>query len=413
MKKKARYVNEDLCTGCGTCAEKCPTTVSDEFNLGLGKRKAIYKYYTQGIPSTFCIDAVHCRTFQKGKKCGVCEKICQAKAIDYKQEDKTVELKAGAIVLATGYDLFNANQLPQYGYDRFANVINALEFERLLSASGPTEGHVERISDIRDHGLIHTMEKGLKKSTKTLGKYEKKHKKPSAEFYKEFTAGNISDGDEFAKWAKQYESVQEATEKLEALKAKAEKFDVATRLAFVQCVGSRDFRFNKYCSSYCCMHSIKEAMIAKDHDARTEPYIFNMDLRTVGKGFEEYKMRGAEKSGLHYVRGRVAEITQDENENPVIWYEETTSQTVKSMTVDLAILAVACEAPKGVEKLAEIVGVELDENRFIKTDPLNPLDTTTPGIFTCGCAQGPMDIPESVAQASSAASRAAEVIAGK
>jgi heterodisulfide reductase subunit A len=109
----------------------------------------------------------------------------------------------------------------------------------------------------------------------------------------------------------------------------------------------------------------------------------------------------------------VAEITQDENENPVIWYEETTSQTVKSMTVDLAILAVACEAPKGVEKLAEMVGVELDENRFIKTDPLNPLDTTTPGIFVCGCAQGPMDIPESVAQASSAASRAAEVIAGK
>jgi len=412
VRKKARYINEDLCTGCGACAEKCPTTVIDEYDMGLGKRKAIYKYYAQGIPSTFCIDPDHCRTF-KGKKCGVCEKICQAKAIDYKQEDKILELNVGAIILATGYDLFDAEKIPEYGYGRLANVVNSMEFERLLSASGPTEGHVEKPSDLRDHELIHKGEKSLKKTTKTLAKYEKKHKKSSAEFYKEFTAGNISDGDEFAKWAEQYESVQEATKKLEELKVKAETFDIATRLAFVQCVGSRDFRFNKYCSSYCCMHTIKEAMMAKDHDARTEAYIFNMDLRTVGKGFEEYKVRGAEQVGLHYVRGRVAEITQDENENPIIWYEETTSQTPKSMTVDLAILAVACEAPKGIEKIAEMVGVELDHNRFFKTDPLNPLDTTTPGIFVCGCAQGPMDIPESVAQASSAASRAAEAVAGK
>lgn len=412
VRKKARYVNEDLCTGCGTCAEKCPTAVPDAYNEGLGKRKAIYKYYAQGIPSVFTIDANSCRTFQ-GKKCGVCEKLCQAKAIDYEQKDKIVELNVGAIILATGYDLFDAKRLPEYGYDRLANVIHAMEFERLLSASGPTEGHVERLSDIRDHHLIKTTEKSLNKATKTLGKYEKKHKKSSAEFYKEFTAGNISDGDEFAKWAEQYESVQEATKKLEGLKVKAEKFDIATRLAFIQCVGSRDFRFNKYCSGYCCMHSIKEAMMAKDHDDRTEAYIFNMDLRTVGKGFEEYKVRGAEKVGLKYVRGRVAEITQDENENPVIWYEETTSQTVKSLTVDLAILAVACEAPKGIAKLAELVGVELDGNRFFKTDPLNPLDTTVPGIFVCGCAEGPKDIPESVAQASSAASRAAMAVAGK
>jgi heterodisulfide reductase subunit A-like polyferredoxin len=411
VRKKARYVNENLCTGCGACAEKCPTIVSDDYEMGLGKRKAIYRHYAQGIPSIFCIDTDHCRTFQ-GKKCGVCEKVCQAKAIDYKQQDEILELKVGAIILATGYDLFDATRIPEYGYGRLPNVINAMEFERLLSASGPTEGHVERPSDLRDHHLIGTTEKGLKKSTKSLASYEKKHKMSSDDFYKQFTAGNISDGDEFPKWAKQYENVQEATKKLDELKAKAEKFDIATRLAFIQCVGSRDFRFNKYCSSYCCMHSIKEAMMAKDHDARTEAYIFNMDLRTVGKGFEEYKVRGAEDVGLHYIRGRVAEITQDENENPVIWYEETTSQTVKSMPVDLAVLAVACEAPKGIEKMAELVGAELDENRFFKTHPLQPLDTTVPGIFVCGCAQAPMDIPESVAQASSAASRAAETIAG-
>ncbi len=411
MRKKARYVNEDLCTGCGACAEKCPTVVANEYELGLGKRKAIYKFYAQGIPSVFCIDPNSCRTFQ-GKKCGVCEKVCQAKAIDYKQEDKILELNVGAIILSTGYDLFDATRIPEYGYGKLPNVVNAMEFERLLSASGPTEGHVERLSDIRDHHLINTTEKKLKKSTKSLENYEKKHKMSSDDFYKQFTAGNISDGDEFPKWAKQYENVQEGTKKLEELKAKAEKFDIATRLAFIQCVGSRDFRFNKYCSSYCCMHSLKEAMMAKDHDARTEAYIFNMDLRTVGKGFEEYKVRGAEQIGLHYIRGRVAEITQDENENPIVWYEETTSQTTKHMTVDLAILAVACEAPKGIEKMAEMLGADLDENRFFKTDPLNPLDTTVPGIYVCGCAQRPMDIPESVAQASSAACRAAEVVAG-
>ena len=409
VRKKARYVDENLCTGCGACAEKCPTTVPDDYEMGLGNRKAIYRHYAQGIPSVFCIDPDYCRTFQ-GKKCGVCQKICQAKAIDYKQEDKVLELKVGAIILATGYDLFDAARISEYGYGRLANVVNSMEFERLSSASGPTEGHVKRPSDLRDHNLIKTKEKSLKKSTRTLAKYEKKHKMSTADFYKQFTAGNISDGDEFEKWVKQYENVREATRKLEELKARAEKFDIATRLAFIQCVGSRDFRFNKYCSSYCCMHSIKEAMMAKDHDARTEAYIFNMDLRTVGKGFEEYKVRGAEKVGLHYVRGRVAEITQDENENPIIWYEETTSQEVKSLTVDLAVLAVACEAPRGIEKVAELVGVALDHNRFFKTAPLNPLDTTVPGIFVCGCAQGPVDIPESVAQASSAASRAAEVI---
>ena len=130
----------------------------------------------------------------------------------------------------------------------------------------------------------------------------------------------------------------------------------------------------------------------------------------MGKGFEEYKVRGAKVSGLKYVRGRVAEILEDEESNPVVYYEDTEERKVKSMTLDMVILANACSAPKGVVKVADMLGLELDENNFLKTHPNRPLDTSIPGIFTCGCAQGPLDIPESVAQASSAAARAAEIV---
>jgi heterodisulfide reductase subunit A len=135
-----------------------------------------------------------------------------------------------------------------------------------------------------------------------------------------------------------------------------------------------------------------------------------MDLRTVGKGFEEYKVRGAEVSGLKYIRGRVAEITQDKDLNPVVRYEDTERRSVQSMTLDMVILANACSAPRTTPKVAQLLGVELEENNFVKTLPNRPLDTSVPGIFTCGCAQGPLDIPESVAQASSAAARAAEIV---
>jgi heterodisulfide reductase subunit A len=185
----------------------------------------------------------------------------------------------------------------------------------------------------------------------------------------------------------------------------------AKKLAFIQCVGSRDFRFNRFCSSYCCMHSVKEAMIAHEHDNQTTSSIFCMDLRAVGRGFEEYKLRGGKSSNIAYVRGRVAEITEDQAHNPIVWYESTTSRQVAHETFDLVILATACVPSAGAPKLADLMGLELDKNGFFKTDPFAPLDTTRPGIFVCGCAQGPMDIPESVAQASSAAARAAEIVA--
>jgi heterodisulfide reductase subunit A len=151
-------------------------------------------------------------------------------------------------------------------------------------------------------------------------------------------------------------------------------------------------------------------MIAYEHDNETTSSIFCMDLRAVGRGFEEYKLRGGKSSNIQYIRGRVAEITEDESHNPIVWYESTTTRQVEHETFDLVVLATACVPSASTPKLAELIGLELDENGFFKTDPLAPLDTSRAGIFVCGCAQGPMDIPESVAQASSAAARAAEVL---
>jgi len=373
--RKARYVDASRCTACGACAEKCPTKVPNEFNFGLDDRKAIYKDYAQGIPSVYTIDPNACKVLQGGK-CGVCAKVCQAKAIDYEQKDSDIQLNVAAVIVASGYEMFDATQIPEYGYGRLPNVISSLEMERLLSAGGPTRGHLTRPSAIRGEMRL-----------KELGKLIKKAEK--------------AEDSELASKLKAEENW---------LEEHVKTYHTAKKLGFIQCVGSRDFRFHKYCSSYCCMHSIKEAIIAREHEPETQSYIFYMDLRTVGKGFEEYKVRGAEVSGLKYVRGRVAEIVQDKDLNPVVYYEDTEQRKATSMTLDMVVLANACSPSKGIVNLSEMLRIELDENSFVKTHPNKPLDTSVPGIFTCGCAQGPLDIPESVAQASSAAARAAEVV---
>jgi len=135
-----------------------------------------------------------------------------------------------------------------------------------------------------------------------------------------------------------------------------------------------------------------------------------MDLRAAGKGFQEYIARGEQDYNISYVRGRAAKITEDHDENPIVWYEEAESSKTDKITVELAVLATSLMPRSDAVDLSEILGVELDEYNFLKTDPLSPLDTTRPGIFACGCCREPTDIPESVAQASGAAARAAETV---
>jgi heterodisulfide reductase subunit A len=161
------------------------------------------------------------------------------------------------------------------------------------------------------------------------------------------------------------------------------------------------------------MHSIKEAVIAHEHEPETSSVIFGMDIRAVGKGFEEYKIRGGNNSNIIYRRGRVAEITEGSDHNPIVTYEDTREQIVKSEEFDMVILATACAPGKGTKELAKILDIEIDRFGFFKTSSMHPLDTTKSGIFVCGCAYGPMDIPESVAQASSAAARAAQIALSK
>jgi heterodisulfide reductase subunit A len=383
--------------------------LADAFNMGLGERKAIYSWFAQGIPSTHTIDAENCRQLQ-GKKCGVCKKTCQADAVNFEQQDRFVELKVGAIIVASGYEVFDPSQVPEYRYRDIPNVITALEFERLLSASGPTGGHLDRPSDIAAKAEIAALEKKAKKAGKMLEKFEEKFGETSSEFFERYEGGEYEGDEDRKKWAERYAEYVAITEPLEALKERAEGFTVAKKLAFIQCVGSRDLRFYPFCSGYCCMHSIKEAIIAQEHEPETRSVIFGMDIRAVGKGFEEYKIRGGNQAGISYVRGRVAEITEGPDSNPVVTYEDTRERVVKSEAFDMVILATACAPSKGISALAEILGIELDEFGFFKTDESQPMDTTRPGVFTCGCAHSPMDIPESVAQASGAAARAAQVL---
>ena len=188
---------------------------------------------------------------------------------------------------------------------------------------------------------------------------------------------------------------------------------IPENIAFIQCVGSRDFRNKNYCSSVCCMHATKEAMLAFEHHPGTKSTIFYMDMRAVGKRFQEYITRAKKEYNVTYVRGRPGRIeVNPENDNPVIWYEETTSGEVKSFEAELVILAQAMVPQINVE-LAKILGIELDKEGFVKvTDKLlQPLDTTRPGIFACGYVHSPRDIPDSVTQASGAAGRTAEEIA--
>ena len=408
VRRKRRYVEEDKCTGCGACAEKCPSMVPDAFDEGLGSRTAIYSYFAQGIPSTHTIDADYCRQLQ-GKKCGICKKICQADAINFEQEDRIISLNVGAIIIAVGYDIFDPSQIPEYRFRELPNVVTAMEFERLLSASGPTHGHLDRPSDRAVVAEIEALEKKAKRSQKTLDRFEKKHDQASADVYEKYRQGQYQDDEDRKKWAEQYAAHLAVLEPLEALQKKAEGFIVAKRLAFIQCVGSRDFRFYPFCSGYCCMHSIKEAIIAHEHGPETTSTIFGMDIRAVSKGFEEYKIRGGKNSNITYVRGRVSEIMEGTDHNPVVIYEDTQQRQVKEEAFDMVILATACAPVKGINELAKTFGVELDEYNFIKTSSLSPVDSSVPGIFVCGCAESPMDVPESVAQASSAAERAAEI----
>ncbi len=325
--KKPRYVDEKKCTGCGICAELCPVEIPNEFDEGLGVRKAIYVPFPQAVPLIYTIDRDSCF------ECELCKNRCGAAAIDFEQQPKEIEIEVGAIIVTTGYDLFDARRKEEYGYGVYDNVITGLALERLLSASGPTGGHLVRPSD---------------------GKIPK-------------------------------------------------------RVAFLQCVGSRDEKVgNLYCSRVCCMYATKEAQLIKEHVHGTDVTIYYMDLRAFGKGFEEFYQRAKKEFKIKYVKGRVAEIIEDpQTKNLFIRAENIESGEPVEEEVDMVVLSTGL-VPAATNALEKALPIPVgDDGFFVTANPkVDPVTTSLEGVFTAGVAEGPKDIPDSVGQASAAAMKA-------
>jgi heterodisulfide reductase subunit A len=332
LRRKARYINEEKCNGCGLCAQKCPIEAVDMFNEGLGNRSAIFVEYPQAVPLKYMIDREKCIG------CGTCAEICKANAVEYEQEESEAKLNVGSIILAPGFESFDARLKSEYGYARYPNVVTSIEFERVLSASGPYGGLVLRPSD----------------------------------------------------------------------------GEIPKKIAFIQCVGSRDFQLgNNYCSAACCMYGIKEAVIAKEHTpSKLDPTIFYMDMRSYGKEFDAYYERAQGEWGIRFVRSRVAGVTEDPRTgNLHVHYVE--NETPKTEEFDMVILSIGMTPPKDAEKLAKNFGIKLNKYRFCDTETFSPVETSKPGVFVCGAFSAPKDIPESVAQASGAASKAMGIVASE
>lgn len=334
LRKKARKVNTDLCTGCGICQEKCPKKVIDEvYEAGLGYRKAIYTPFPQAVPKWPVIDVANCIYFEKGT-CKACEKFCPTGAIDFEQQDEILSLQVGNIILATGYDVFDARRASNYGYGRLANVFTSLEMERMCNAAGPTGGQIV----LRDGKTV----------PKTVG--------------------------------------------------------------IIHCVGSRDRNFNNYCSVICCMQSLKFAHLVKERTGATV-YNFYIDMRTPFKDYDEFYQRVLEEGTL-FVRGKVAEVTDaarlpGEEGKLIIQVEDTLIGKQRRIPVDMVILSVGLEPRRDAKEVARKFGIACSANGwFTERHPkLDPVATMTEGIFIAGCAQGPKDIPASVAQGAAAAAR--------
>ncbi len=320
--QKTLYLDQDKCTGCGVCSQKCPIEAIDFFNEKLSNTGAISVKFPQAVPLVFSINK------QKCIGCEVCKNVCKANAIDYTLKDKKISLDVGAIILAIGFDEFEPAPLVNLGYNKFLNVVTSIQFERILSASGPHAGLILRPSD----GII------------------------------------------------------------------------PRKIAFLHCIGSRDKKCGvEYCSSVCCMYTTKEAVIAKEHMDIVEPTIFTMDIRAYGKDFDKYIERAKNEHGIRYIRRRISTIKEiSESKDIKILYEKENGELVEEI-FNLVVLAVGIQPNRTAKEIANKLKIELNEYGFCKTSSFNPVETSRPGVYVCGCFAGPKDIPETIIEASSAA----------
>ncbi len=337
----------DTCLVCGACSSICPTHAVEhsrirpqepsiipfEFEEGMTGRKPIYMEFPQAVPKVPVIDESTCMHFRTGG-CKVCEDNCSAGAIDHDMEEKTEEIQVGTIVVATGFELYEAEKLSRYGYKVFPDVYTSLEFERICHASGPTMGKIRT------------------RSGKTPG-----------------------------------------------------------AVAILHCIGSRDENHLEYCSRVCCMYSLKFAHLVREKTG-AEVYNFYIDIRSPGKGYEEFYKRLLEE-GVHFIRGKGTEVTDvwespEEEGKLVVVSEDTLLGIRRRVPVDMVILSLGLKPREDSDKVSHIFSIGCAQGGFFleRHPKLAPVDTATDGVYIAGACQGPKDIPDTVAQGAAAAAAA-------
>lgn len=333
--RKPRYVKEDVCKGCGECASVCPVKgIPSKFNVNLNSHEAIYMPFPSSVPPVYLIDESKCLKLNYGI-CGVCSKVCSANAIDFSQTIEELEINVGAIVFATGYK----QEMPEY-YVKLAgshpNVLSSMQFERLLSANGPTGGEIVKLDDRRPPKTV----------------------------------------------------------------------------AFIQCVGSRDYHHpecKKHCSAICCMSSVKQAIVAKEHNLNIECLIFNTEIRAKGKNFYEFIEKSREEYGVKFINGRVSFIKENLDDGTLrLSYEDIDQGLIKTIDVDMSVLASALFPHKSYYKFLNCIDANHNEFGYIEDEDL--ADRELKGIHFTGYSRKPKDIPSSVTEGSACAAKISEML---
>jgi len=329
VRRKPRYVDVDLCTHCGHCAQVCPIERPHQYEGDIALQRAIYQPPIRAIPPTYVIDMDYCT------RCGECVDVCPTDAIDLQMTEEQQQIEVGAVVMSPGYEPFDASITGEYGFGHYDNVLSSIQFERMVSISGSTGASMVRPSD---------------------------GKRPQ-------------------------------------------------RIAFIQCVGSRDPSIDRgYCSSVCCMYTAKQVQVAKELAPDLDVTVFFMDIRAHGKDFDEYVDQVEAIPGVTYRRAMVSAI-HDYKQTGDLWLNFVGEDgEVHQEDFDMAVLAVGFEPPPGFQSLGRALGVDLNQYGFGVTDTFHPTESSRPGILVSGAFREPKDIPGTVVEASAVAASAARLV---